>query len=168
MKTIQKIFVIIYNVWAVYWGCVFTYTTIHNVRTIEFDGMYATINTTDMYLLVLFCIFTAIMAISLFTSSVFLIYNIFCKTYSLKHFILSVIWLTVNIICLFAIHNINYKTLEFIVRLKVFSIFSIDLFSNRKLSFILSLIMSKYVLCAISGINIVLSLIRIRREKKSK
>ena len=91
MKTIQKIFVMIYNVWAVYWGCVFAYTTIHNVRTIEFDGMYATINTTDMYLLVLFCIFTAIMAISLFTSSVFLIYNIFCKTYSLKHFILSVI-----------------------------------------------------------------------------
>lgn len=160
MKILQKIAAIIYSIWAVYWGCVFTFTTIHNVGTIEFGGMYATINTTNMSLLVLFCLFTAIMAISLFASSAFLIYNAFSKTYLLKRFIVPVIWLAVIIVCLFAIHNINYKTLEYIVRLKVFYLNP----SDNQLSFILSRIMSRYVLCAIACVNILLLTLKIRRE----
>ena len=80
MKTIQKIAGILYSVWAVYWGCVYTYTTIHNIKNIELDGMYATIKTTYLPFLDLLCLFTTVIAISLFASSAFLIYNTFSKT----------------------------------------------------------------------------------------
>lgn len=159
MKTIQKIAAILYSVWAIYYGCVYTYTTIHNIKNIELDGMYATIKTTYLPFLELFCLFTAVIAISLFASSAFLIYNTFSKTYSLKRFIISVIWLTINIICLVAIHKMEYITFD-LFRLNVFYLNS----QNRDLNFIFSLITSRNVLYAIAGINIVLSLLRIRRE----
>ncbi len=161
MKTIHKIASIVYSVWAVYWGCVYTYTTIHNVRTIESDGIYSTIKATYLPFLELFCLFTAVIAISLFASSAFLIYNTFSKTYSLKRFIISVIWLAINIICLVAIHKMEYITLD-MFRLKVFYLNP----QNRDLNLIFSLITSRNVLYAIAGINIVLSLLRIRRENK--
>ena len=160
MKTIQKIAAILYSVWAVYWGCVYTYTTIHNIKNIELDGMYATIKTTYLPFLDLLCLFTTVIAISLFASSAFLIYNTFSKTYSLKRFIISVIWLAINIICLVAIYKMEYITLD-MFRLKVFYLNS----QNRDLNLIFSLITSRNVLYAIAGINIVLSLLRIRREK---
>lgn len=160
MKTIHKIAAILYSIWAVYWGCVYTYTTIHNVRTIESDGIYSTIKATYLPFLELFCLFTAVIAISLFASSAFLIYNTFSKTYSLKRFIISVIWLAINIICLVAIHKMEYITLD-MFRLKVFYLNP----QNRDLNLIFSLITSRNVLYAIAGINIVLSLLRIRREK---
>lgn len=168
MKKIQKIAAIVYSIWAVYWGCLYIYTTIHNIKTIEIDGIYSTIKATYLPFLELFCLFTAVIAISLFASSAFLIYNTFSKTYFLKRFIISVIWIAINIICLVAIHKIEYITLEYTFRLKVFYLNP----QNRDLNLIFSLITSRNVLYAIAGINIVLSLLRVvlsslkkRREK---
>lgn len=150
MKTLHKIAAILYSVWAVYRSCIFVLAVIYSTSTVTTKGVQYFSRFNIFYALILL-----VPSLSLVTSSIFIVLNSFVKKYSLKREICSIVWLGVNIGCLIIIPPMTYLIPEAVILHVLFD------FCTDKVIYVISFILSKYVLMAFALFNIIINSLKI-------